>query len=525
MTKIYKITNRLALPLILLIGLGLRILWLARKPLWYDEACSVASAQKPLSYFFGPPHTLDYKPVYLLLLKLWIKLFGMTEFPIRLFSVIFSVLSVYLVYKLAKMLYNRNVAILSAFLLSISTFHIFHAQQTKHYSLMVAFVITSYLFFIKFCFKPNTKYLLFNVILNFLLLSTHPYGILPIITQYVSICIYNRLVGKSFLFRWIGLQTTGIIFYALLFFMPSASSAYDKIWWVQKPNPSLLGESFLTLMFGGPRYGLDDYRLPVRFMVLPLFFSVLFFGVVLSSALSCLRKTDQDLSRDKIFSFIILLCWLFLPLIIAYAHSYLKPVFLTKHFIYLLPPFLILAAKGLNNIKSRALKAILLVITALSSSLSLFFMYNSDYNIHWRSAAEYIRGNIKAQETIIICSGKEIIPFIYYFDYNNKDNLKMFDLYGQRSKGKWENVIEYKNIIIVGVPEYRPKIDPDNPYKDFHDKFMENKFSWGSRNLWLVSSRWGRMGNFPLIETELSHTHLKFFEKKIKGIKISYWKK
>src|SRR3989338_2728736 len=124
----YKNFSIIVLIFILVLSFFLRVYKLDEKPVWYDEAQSISSAEKTISsYFFS--HRLNYRPVYFIMLHIWISIFGENAFYLRFHSLIFGILSILLIYKLAAFMFNKEAGLTSAFLLGISVFHIFHSQQ------------------------------------------------------------------------------------------------------------------------------------------------------------------------------------------------------------------------------------------------------------------------------------------------------------------------------------------------------------------------------------------------------------
>jgi hypothetical protein len=320
-------------------------------------------------------------------------------------------------------------------------------------------------------------------------------------------------------------QVIGVALYLILFLLPSVYYLSEKTWWMPKSNFFLLREFFFTLMFGTHRYGLSEYNISIEGLVVPKILSLIFFGTSFTAAINFSKKADNTKSELEQRSYVTLSWWLFLPLAIAYVVSYLKPLFAIKHLIYLLPPFLILSANGYNIIQSRVSKIFLLAAAIMTSAFSLPLLYRGDNKVQWRGPARYIYHNLKFGESVVICSSKETIPFMYYFDYGNKDRLKAWDIYGQWSKGTWEKVIKYNDAVIVMIDEKRRVTRNSNPFEDFQNKFAGNKFSWRDTNIWVAASVWGREGNFPLIENKLSKTHIKVLEKRFSGVSVAYWKK
>jgi uncharacterized membrane protein len=284
-----KTKNRLILWLILGGGLLLRLYNLTGKPLWYDEADSVASAQKSLDYIFISPQTFKYKLFYFLILKGWLRIFGPWDYPARILSVIIGALSIFLIFKLASKLYNNKVGILSSFLFSISVFHICFSQQVRHFVLLVALTIISFYIFVKLLISTKHVYILLSALVNFLLLNTHPYAISIILVQFAIIFLklVKQSISKFLLVKWIFLQTLGLILYLGLFLFPSLYYIKENIWWMPRFHFSLFPELFCTLIFGGPRFGFDDYRIPKKFFILPSFFSFLFLFCL---GVACLKR-------------------------------------------------------------------------------------------------------------------------------------------------------------------------------------------------------------------------------------------
>lgn len=67
----------------------------------------------------------DFKnPVFIYSMVPWVGIFGLTEFAVRLTSVLYGTLGVVAIYLLAKELFKREVGILSALLLAVSPWHI-----------------------------------------------------------------------------------------------------------------------------------------------------------------------------------------------------------------------------------------------------------------------------------------------------------------------------------------------------------------------------------------------------------------
>ena len=104
----------------------------------------------------------DYKPaLYTYLTIPFVEVFGLNTFSVRLPSALFGIFSVYLIYLLVKELFRRDdLAFISAFLLSISPWHIQFSRVAFESNVGLAFNMLTVLFFIK-SFKKNS-FILFS---------------------------------------------------------------------------------------------------------------------------------------------------------------------------------------------------------------------------------------------------------------------------------------------------------------------------------------------------------------------------
>src|SRR3954465_9422277 len=110
------------LPLLAIIVAGplVRFLHLASKPFWFDECFSVEVARIDWRNFL---HLLWWREanmsLYYVLLRIWLHL-GQSPFFIRSLSVVISAATLPAIYWLAKLLYDRRVALIATALLAFN---------------------------------------------------------------------------------------------------------------------------------------------------------------------------------------------------------------------------------------------------------------------------------------------------------------------------------------------------------------------------------------------------------------------
>lgn len=166
------------LILILLFAFIIRLIPLFKQELWIDEAYCIYAIKFYKFPFYDPTNP----PFYFLLLKIW-SLVSSHYFWLRLFSLLVAILNIYFFYLLGKILLNQNFGLLSAFILSSSSFHIHYSWQTRMYALYMLlvnislFMLLIFLKILKEKKSPKAKFLFLFFLVNLIGTLTH-YGFL-----------------------------------------------------------------------------------------------------------------------------------------------------------------------------------------------------------------------------------------------------------------------------------------------------------------------------------------------------------
>jgi mannosyltransferase len=126
------------LLLILGMGLVLRCTFLSKESLWLDEVESWWFATD-----LGRALTAERTnpPLYYTMLHFWIGWFGTSEAGLRSLSIVPGVLSIGLIYALAKRLLSRGIALGAALYQSVSSFQIYYSQEARTFAWLVFFIL------------------------------------------------------------------------------------------------------------------------------------------------------------------------------------------------------------------------------------------------------------------------------------------------------------------------------------------------------------------------------------------------
>ena len=394
---------------ILLVALILRLISLDQS-LWLDEAINV-NVTRALSvqdlifnYSLGDFHP----PLFHIILKYWILIFGHSEISVRLPSVIFGMSSVFVTYQIAKKLFEKKTALIAATLLATAPLHIYYSQEARMYMLAAFLASLSVYFFICLLKKESLlSWLGFIISTSFMLYADYlPYLLIPTYLIFLFAC-HSKIPKptlKGFIPAFI-LVFVSIIPWLLIFpkqLSTGLSAAAASPAWSQVVGGSDFKSLLLTFVkFTIGRISLDnDLTYALVFAPIGLFILFLFF-------LSLLR-----LSYLRLFVWF----WFLIPAILAFIISFYIPIFSYFRFIFVLPAFYIIWASAINTINWPPLNRILLFV-ALLINLSAAIIYYTNPKFqreNWRSAYQLIAKNTTPKTIVLFESNYTAAPFDYY---------------------------------------------------------------------------------------------------------------
>jgi mannosyltransferase len=151
-------TRNNLIPLIivtlLLIAAGVRFHDLDVQSFWYDEGVAYSHSQRNLLELIPALRNNVHVPAYFGTLALWEDFIGSTEFGLRSYSALWSVVSVAAAYALAKRLSSPIAGVAAAAFVTLNTFSIYYAQEARMYAMLAAIGALSMWAFIGFWQKP-----------------------------------------------------------------------------------------------------------------------------------------------------------------------------------------------------------------------------------------------------------------------------------------------------------------------------------------------------------------------------------
>lgn len=430
---------------ILFFSLILRIISL-NQSFWLDEAINVLAAK---SYSFVDLVTQYSKadfhpPGWFIILWVWGRAFGFSEIAVRIPSVIFGVLTIWLVYLISKKLISREVGIISAILLAINPLHIYYSQEARMYSLATLVVSINIFLLIKVIKKEKLN--LFLLILSNIgvLASDYiAYFIFP--AQFVFLLIFK----KEMLKKWL---------------IALSSALLLGIWWIptfiaQLDVGSVAAANLPTWKFVNGAF--DFKTLPLTFIKfiigrISLTDKLLYSAVLLPVCSLFAFLLYKGVKSINNFSKKLLIILIIIPLFIATAISLVVPVYSYFRVLYILPLFLILVSLGILSFKNRLGYISLGLVILIELFCTFVYLWNPLYQREdWRGVVNYLK-SMKVSLILFESSGT-LPPFDYYAkgELNAKGALKDFPARNDR------DVVDFtgENIYLV---DYLVQIsDPD----------------------------------------------------------------
>ncbi|MFH1269489.1 MAG: glycosyltransferase family 39 protein [Candidatus Omnitrophota bacterium] len=133
-----------------------------------------------------------HPPLYFWLMYFWMRLFGDGIFPVRFLSVLMGLFSVFLAYRVTRILFGGDAALFSALFISICPFAVVYSREARHYAFITALALASWLFVLRFERKKRNIDLLWATILNSLAMLTHYFYFFTFLGQLIYFTLIYR---------------------------------------------------------------------------------------------------------------------------------------------------------------------------------------------------------------------------------------------------------------------------------------------------------------------------------------------
>ncbi len=384
--------------IILIVAIVLRILFLDKPSgLWYDELIMYNHACLPSLDIIKYVLNNDmHFPLYQMILRCWMLLFGNSDFNLRFLSLLFGLFSCIGAYFISN---DPKKNLLCMLLFSINSFLIYNSQDVKIYSLLVFFVVLNLIFLIRI-YEKNKGYI-FWIISSLGLIFTYPTAFLYVVFEIILFSFYK--FSKKFL---LSILPIFLIFIPIIFIVLKNFGRYSN-------NPNWFytdDESFLIIFqnfFTPVLTSLDTNMVGyVDNLIKNLnFYSFIF---IILPILVAIFFVIKSLKKDNINK-IIFLSAVFFYLTYFLVFKIYDINILSRYLIIILPNFLIVIARGFDFKKK---SIILMSCFVLINVYYLCFNESAAFKISrlgFKPVAEIINQNAEKEDVIIFRNNIEVI--------------------------------------------------------------------------------------------------------------------
>ncbi|MBK8987831.1 MAG: glycosyltransferase family 39 protein [Chloroflexi bacterium] len=391
--------------------------------MWRDELFSVFATLAPFEETLG--HLIRdrvHPPLYYLLLFLWVKL-GYSEFILRLFSVVWGVLTIPVLYRLAKRVGGHTVGLIGAFLLAVSPFHIWFSQEVRMHTLVVFAITASGWFLLRLADGPSRLNWLGYSASIATAVYTHYFALLVLASHALALAanaktlpaLWHKFIRQAILI--------GILFaaWASLVLLNSGAGelATGNVGWIGRPH---WYEPLLTLVAFSTGSTIDQ-ELWQNYINAIIFFACLIVAFITTISPRLANKQAISLHGQAHFRAQVLWSWLLFPILITWLVSLRGfpllniSIYMDRNLIVVLPAMLVLVACGLFHLTKKRpllLWAALIVIGVMNGQALQQMFQNPDYHREdWRGALRQINHDYQPGDQLFMPFGT-ILPWWYY---------------------------------------------------------------------------------------------------------------
>jgi mannosyltransferase len=387
--------------LIVLLAFALRLYAIGRQDIWGDEAFSIWLSNQPLPQVVaGGADT--HPPLYPFLLYLWLRLAGSSPLAVRFLSALVGTLTIPAIFSLGRLALNHEAGLLAALLAALSPVLVYYSQETRMYGLVTLLAVLSVYWAIR-AFQereatlPYVAYLLTTLGAAY----THYYAFFVVLAE--NLVILPVLLGRrhrAALRRWLAAQAT-----LALAYLP----------WIAVQAHFLSGKA-------GARF--DEWDLSTAWHIARQTFAAFGAGLAVPSVgagivtalfLVAIAAGLVTLFRQRRPTPWLIVAYLFLPLILAWAVNPIMPFFYARYVLLIAPAFYLLAAFGLvaRGALWRPLGAVL-VLAGCCYGLIGYYTDDTYLKGRYGEMMEYVQARSQPGDALILANQLQRPLFQYY---------------------------------------------------------------------------------------------------------------
>ena len=336
--------------------------------LWGDEAFSAILSQKSIPDLIKTIIRDTSPPLYNITEHFWFKFFGINEIAVRSLSFIYFLLTVFFVFLIGKLLWDKKTGFLAAVLTFLNPFFFIYAFEGRMYSILALGVTASMYFFVKKQWIPY-------VISTLWAMYSHHFAIFALFVQGLwflyELFRGDKKTAKSMFKAFVAVGVGYIPWFIPLY---NQTKMVGGEFWLGIPTTTDLRNLFFDYLGEGIKH---PYARLARILVI----------IVLA-----LRAWTKDIKKS-----LLLLLWFVLPIFTTWLVSQkFTSIFFNRYLLYTIPAAMILLATNRRKLGNFLIFAII----ALSAIIDWHY-FTHPTKIPFRDLASFVK-NTRTEGSFLI---------------------------------------------------------------------------------------------------------------------------
>lgn len=387
---------------VVLLATWLRLPSLGVQSIAFDESYSLVVGQADWPTLFEAILSDGvHPPLFYILHKGALALWGTSEFGQRFSAAIFSILSVALGYKAGQVIFNRGTGLLAALLLALNPLHVWLAQEARMYSLFGALTIVSMMVFWQAIHTNHRRDWIALIAVNSVIFVLHYFGFLVPTVQFVFIVLTFRRNYQN-LRIWAMAQVIAVV-PLLPWLIATANREVQTfgIGFLVRPTAFDLPFTFWNLAVGN-----SNLFWPASVLTITVS------GVALITAL-------RPITPHKGAQLLVGL-WALLPPLITWLVSQRHSFYADRYLSFVIPGLILLLAFGATCVARPSWRVLLIggLVAASGYGLVASRLDPAFKKDNWHGAASYIAQSEQPGDVILLYTTHIKFAFSYYYQGN-----------------------------------------------------------------------------------------------------------
>lgn len=435
----------IALLMIMLLAAALRFYRIETAHLHFDEVLTVSLARMETGALAerlqgGRP------PVQIIMLHLWMQVFGTSDFATRAFSAVVGILSIPFVYLIGNRLFGRQVGLVSALVMAVAYIHIYHSQEVRYYSVLALMVLIAAHFYIRALDTGRWQDFAWLTIFSILAIYTHYYAGLAVAAWGLHFILYFNKHRKLVL-PWLISQVLILVPSLLIVgvqYITREELRGEALAWTSEVtfSPDLPFRTILRFMvFGGPFAQTFERAAVIGALILLVAAFALWKRSTWVASVKALPGKFGSLLTDERSKLLLVVLWLVVPIAVM-ALLGNKLAYRDRYVLGAAPALYILVAVVIVR-----LQHVVPIVFSVGAMMAVMFFGLGEYYAQeypqMREAANYVEEFANPDDAIYV----PVIQRIFYWYYP-----------GNEAHCFINNAIDFNGVAqTTGVAEWDPE--------------------------------------------------------------------